>query len=244
MDQFDPTSEQGECARLQLDGLATPVVTRVSERRATGITVEQTLPFLRLNTAVLDQAEQRSRIESVSIVVSGGVPRLVLDLAYEEQGLPESAAGGFETEVAGQRRSTHEGVVRPRARAVEQTLSYTETPAELPAVAAYVPEGEARTDSTQLFRTEQAASDGERAEAQVEEGSLEEQLLQARPAYRLAQRWLWLKPRLRLVARQAASLGLQALGYCWPKLVAVVRWSAASGLRLLQAARDRHVRAR
>lgn len=73
-------------AQLRVDGIEAPIHTRVTRRGRHGMTVEQPLPFLQLQTLVEDQAARRSRIESVSMVVYDGMPRLVLDLAYEADG--------------------------------------------------------------------------------------------------------------------------------------------------------------
>ena len=53
--------------RLHLDGVGSPIITQVTRRSETGMTVEQTLPFLKLHTLVHDDDSVASKIESVSV---------------------------------------------------------------------------------------------------------------------------------------------------------------------------------
>jgi hypothetical protein len=69
--------------RIQLDGVQTPVSARVLHRDGGGVTVEQELPFLRLLTGIVDDGGRRGHIQSVDLVVEDGIPRLLLDLAYD-----------------------------------------------------------------------------------------------------------------------------------------------------------------
>ncbi len=72
-------------ARLYLDAIGAHVVARVSERSATHLTVSRELPFLKLDSVVHDDSGRRARVSGVSVVMEKGVPRLVLELAYEEK---------------------------------------------------------------------------------------------------------------------------------------------------------------
>lgn len=75
----------GARARLFLDGVGPGVVTDVTSRDLHGMTVERRLPFLRLDTEVLDEEGRRGRIRDVRVDVHDGTPALVLDLEYEEE---------------------------------------------------------------------------------------------------------------------------------------------------------------
>lgn len=79
----------GERARLHFEGVRNPIVTTVARRREDGLVVVQELPFLRLHTEVRDEQRRRARIARVAVDVQQDVPRLVLELAYDDD-----AAGG------------------------------------------------------------------------------------------------------------------------------------------------------
>jgi hypothetical protein len=234
---LDHDSDAGAETRLQLDGLGTPIVTRVTRHGPRGMTVEQTLPFLRLQTVVVDEADQRSRIASVSMVVYDGIPRLVLDLAYDEaRSAPVSALV----------RQAHRGVVRPRRgddtaaferEAVEQPVAGLDDDAALDEVLAQSDEPVGR-ESTLLFHTHPPLA-AEPAHTPVDL-TLEQELLQSRQlSYRLQQHWRVIEP---IVARAgAAALRLLARGRRWlhPHLLRALGLCAralrALRLRLLRA---------
>jgi hypothetical protein len=71
-------------ARLHIDGVRSPVLTRVARRRDTGMTCVQELPFLRLESAVTDDRGRRARIARVALAVENDVPKLVIELAYDD----------------------------------------------------------------------------------------------------------------------------------------------------------------
>jgi hypothetical protein len=138
-------------------------VTRVSEH---GLTVEQALPFLRLNGRVHDEAMRVAHIQSVSMVVYDGMPRLVLDLAYEQAPPADSSTATSPGAVSvppaalqGWPRAAHPGIARARRR--DETMSYETTPVapaapaptDLAAFALTVPGETPREDRTRLFRT-------------------------------------------------------------------------------------------
>ncbi len=77
-----PTSTQR--ARLHIDGVRSPVLARVARRRESGMTCVQELPFLRLESAVTDDRGRRARIARVALSVEGSVPKLVIELAYDD----------------------------------------------------------------------------------------------------------------------------------------------------------------
>lgn len=70
-------------ARLHVEGVATPIVTRVAERRHDGMTVRQPLPFLEVGTRVRDDGAVASRIHAVRVEVVDGVPNLLIELRHE-----------------------------------------------------------------------------------------------------------------------------------------------------------------
>ena len=75
-------------ARLFLDGVPTPIVARVTHRADDLVTVEQDLPFLALDTGVAVRdpsgASRRGRIGSVDLQLCGDVPKLVLQVVFDE----------------------------------------------------------------------------------------------------------------------------------------------------------------
>jgi hypothetical protein len=73
-----------EKIRVMLDGVSTPVIATVIDRGVRTMMVEQALPFLKLETGLVDEHGRRGRIVSVDLAVEGDTPRLLLDLAFEE----------------------------------------------------------------------------------------------------------------------------------------------------------------
>lgn len=73
-----------ERTRLYVDGVRSAITAEVARRRHGGMVVTQALPFLRLDTPVLDDAGTRARIARVAISMEGDVPRLLLELVHEE----------------------------------------------------------------------------------------------------------------------------------------------------------------
>jgi hypothetical protein len=88
-------------ARLRIEGVRAPIVTNVERRAEGGLVVVQDLPFLRLNASVSDEDDRAARIAWVSVDVDGGVPRLVLELAYED---PDPALAPRESTIRRKRR--------------------------------------------------------------------------------------------------------------------------------------------
>lgn len=78
-----------ERTRLFVDGVGSPITAEIARRRADGMVVMQTLPFLRLDTAVRDEAGRTSRISRVTIAMDGDVPAILLELEEErDEALP------------------------------------------------------------------------------------------------------------------------------------------------------------
>lgn len=207
--------DEGAQARLHLDGLATPILTRVTRHGPTGMTVEQTLPFLRLHTGVRDDADQHARIESVSMVVYEGMPRLVLDLAYSDEAIEPDAEPA---------RAARAGVARPRVR--EAT-----TPFELETPALEPGEAPAVREPTLAFTTAVARDDEPSHGLSGEQLTLEEQLLLERSfKHQLRTRWTTVEPGVQRFARAAQAGAVLAWGLLWPML-------RAGGLHALAALR-------
>ena len=82
-------------ARLFLDGVPTPIVARVTHRADDLMTLEQELPFLALDTGVAVRdasgAARRGRIGSGDLQLCGDLPKLVLQVVFDEP-LAASAA--------------------------------------------------------------------------------------------------------------------------------------------------------
>lgn len=72
-----------ETTRLAISGVRPRVALRVASRRDHRVTLEQKLPFLAIGTEVSDENGQTGRIERVGVALEGGVPKLVLELAYD-----------------------------------------------------------------------------------------------------------------------------------------------------------------
>ena len=74
----------GDRARLRIEGVEAAIVTRVARRRSDALVVVQELPFLRMNARTLDEDGRAARISRVAIDCDGEIPKLVLELAYED----------------------------------------------------------------------------------------------------------------------------------------------------------------
>lgn len=133
----------GERARLHLEGVRGPIVTTVARRRTDALVVVQELPFLRLHSEVRDDQQRRARIARVAVDVQRDVPRLVLELAYDDDDAAEGDA--IEVEVAAparrdatigydQRRpdaGARASEIPPSARSAHDTLVFATDPTAL-----------------------------------------------------------------------------------------------------------------
>ncbi len=79
--------------RLSISGVKPTVAVRVAQRRDSRVTVEQRLPFLAIGTEIADERGQTGRIERVGVALEGGVPKLVLELAYDVLPRPSTPPG-------------------------------------------------------------------------------------------------------------------------------------------------------
>jgi hypothetical protein len=60
------------------------VLAKIARRRDRGMTCVQELPFLRLESAVTDDRGRRARIARVALSIEKDVPKLVIELAYDD----------------------------------------------------------------------------------------------------------------------------------------------------------------
>ena len=225
--------------RLHLDGLSTPIFTHVTRQTETGMTVEQPLPFLRLHTGVLDDTKRLAHIESVSMLVLDGVPRLVLDLAYAQVEEPQTVVAR-EQAVA-----SHAGIMRRsrpdetvpfdlEAAASDGMSPVKPSPAPMPLA---LPDAE--REQTLTFQTLRA----EAADADTPL-TLEEQLLVSHQySYRLKTWWKTVRPTLVVVRDRSWSF----LRLVWRKAYPVIKLALAKtrdlALQLRARLRD-HLEAR
>lgn len=83
-----------DTTRLSISGVPSRVALRVAERRDTSATVEQRLPFLAIGTEIADENGRTGRISRVNVALEGGVPKIVLELAYDAVPLRPSTPPG------------------------------------------------------------------------------------------------------------------------------------------------------
>jgi hypothetical protein len=109
-----------ERTRLHIAGVRQPVLTRVARRRETGMTCVQELPFLRLESEVVDDRGRRARIARVALSVERDVPKLVIELAYDDHDDHDDDAGPPGAPFG--------AIVEPArpARRVDETIGYDE----------------------------------------------------------------------------------------------------------------------
>jgi hypothetical protein len=93
-----------ETARVSISGVPSRLAMRVASTRNRRVTMEQRLPFLAIGTDVTNESGDRGRIERVGVVLEGGVPKIVLEVAYDAMA-PVRASRGDQT-VAYDRRSS------------------------------------------------------------------------------------------------------------------------------------------
>jgi hypothetical protein len=155
----------GERARLSIKGVGTPVGLRVARRRQGCVTLVQELPFLELGTEVQDENGRTGKIARVAVSIDRGVPKLVIELAYDETRYGDSIPPG------------PPAVKTPAAsgRERDQTIGYDQRPTmpDLPRTVRMVRD-ETNRELTLAFRT-QTPQPGEVPMRQpVEEDSLVE----------------------------------------------------------------------
>ena len=79
--------------RLLLDGVDSSIVAEVHSESDTELSVEQPLPFLAIgSTVVHDSTSRRGHLEAVELKMDEAIPKLVLSIGYEVQGVSEASA--------------------------------------------------------------------------------------------------------------------------------------------------------
>jgi hypothetical protein len=87
------TSAKAPTVRLRLDGVGSHLVAEVRSQQATGLSVEQPLPFLAIGNAVLDEtAGRRGHLEAVELKMDDKTPKLVLSIGYQVPDAQDAAA--------------------------------------------------------------------------------------------------------------------------------------------------------
>ena len=81
-----------ERTRIFVDGVRAAITAEVAQREHDCMIVTQALPFLRLDTSVVEDGGTRARITWVGIDMDGDVPRLVVELAHEDADEPRLQA--------------------------------------------------------------------------------------------------------------------------------------------------------
>ena len=102
-----------ETARVSISGVRSPLAMRVAQRRDRGVTLEQSLPFLAIGTDVTSETGELGRIERVAVVLERGVPKIVLEVAYDRA--PDRAS------------------MTSRPARGDPTISYDQRPSQAPA---------------------------------------------------------------------------------------------------------------
>lgn len=101
-----------QTARLSISGVRSRLSMRVAQRRERGVTLEQSLPFLAIGTDVTSETGELGRIERVAVVLERGVPKIVLEVAYDR--MPERVS------------------MASRPARGEPTISYDQRPSQAP----------------------------------------------------------------------------------------------------------------
>ncbi len=214
--------------RLHLSGVETPIFTQITAQTERGMTVEQALPFLKLQTSVWGDAQRPSRIESVRLVVTDGMPRLLLDLAYDDQ---DEVAARASVE-QGVQRSAHAGVVRPRSTPPPLRTRMDETlPFEQPSFQLR----QAGREPTQTFVVEAAARALSPEVKDLALSSMERELLQPKDwVFHVRRAWLRSKPHLARVADASWQLTKELARRAGPVLARAGVTAASYGRRAWQ----------
>ena len=79
--------------RLLLDGVDSSIVAEVHSESDTELSVEQPLPFLAIGSTVVNEStSRRGHLEAVELKMDEAIPKLVLSIGYEVQGVSEASA--------------------------------------------------------------------------------------------------------------------------------------------------------
>ncbi len=86
-----------ERTSLHLETLGSPVRTNVMRRGPEGMTVSQSLPFLKLSSNVRDADGRAASIDWISVDIDGDTPSLVMELTYLKPEREDQTSPRFET---------------------------------------------------------------------------------------------------------------------------------------------------
>lgn len=78
--------KKSDLMRLKIDGVPSPIVSRLKHDAQDLVIVEQELPFLRLGsglTVMREEGERRGKLESIELSIDGEIPKLTLAVSYE-----------------------------------------------------------------------------------------------------------------------------------------------------------------
>jgi hypothetical protein len=79
--------------RLLLDGVDSSIVAEVHSESGTELSVEQPLPFLAIGSTVVNEStSRRGHLEAVELKMDEAIPKLVLSIGYDVQGVSEASA--------------------------------------------------------------------------------------------------------------------------------------------------------
>ncbi len=82
--QWGRTTAEAPTVQLQLDGVASPIVAELLSETETELSVEQSLPFLVIGSAVQNETSgRRGHLEAVELKLDERTPKLVLSIGYE-----------------------------------------------------------------------------------------------------------------------------------------------------------------
>lgn len=88
------TSAQAPTVRLQLDGVESAFVAELNSETDDELSVEQSLPFLAIGSAVRNETSgRRGHLEAVELKLDDRTPKLVLSIGYETEGSTEAING-------------------------------------------------------------------------------------------------------------------------------------------------------
>jgi hypothetical protein len=130
-----------DTTRLSISGVSSRVALRVAQRQEQRATLEQRLPFLAIGTEVADDEGRTGRIARVNVALEGGVPKLVLELAYDAKPLrastPPGARARRDETISYERPTSPEPLRRLRIDEADRSLPARPAPAGAPTALAF-----------------------------------------------------------------------------------------------------------
>jgi len=122
-----------ERTRLTIAGVPSRVSLHVAERDVKRATLEQRLPFLAVGTEIADDEGRTGRIARVAVALEGGVPKLVVELAYDAVPLraPSASRSRRDQTMSYERPTVPEPLRRPRVEAQSEGSAQRSRPLAL-----------------------------------------------------------------------------------------------------------------